>query len=65
MGFLRKKGEQDKTQNFAKFVQNLEEAALETVKSGIITGGFALIRLKMHFGHKKTKFGRKMLVKKV
>ena len=56
---MRKRGEQDKTQNFVKFVQNIDEAALETVETGIMTGGFALIRLKMHFGYKKHQIWQK------
>jgi isocitrate dehydrogenase len=37
-GCLKKRGELDKTSDVVKFAQTLEEAAIETIESGIMTG---------------------------
>jgi isocitrate dehydrogenase len=42
-GFLRKRGEIDKTPEVVEFAKNLEDAALETVESGIMTGDLMLV----------------------
>jgi len=42
-GCLRKRGDLDKTPNVVKFADNLEEAAIETVESGIMTGDLMLV----------------------
>jgi isocitrate dehydrogenase len=42
-GCLRKRGELDKTPEVVEFAKKLEEAALETVESGIMTGDLMLV----------------------
>ena len=42
-GCLRKRGELDKTPKVVKFAEKLEEAALETVENGIMTGDLMLV----------------------
>jgi isocitrate dehydrogenase len=42
-GCLRKRGELDKTPEVVEFAKKLEEAALETVESGIMTGDLILV----------------------
>ena len=42
-GCLRKRGELDKTLEVVEFAKKLEEAALETVESGIMTGDLMLV----------------------
>jgi isocitrate dehydrogenase len=42
-GCLRKRGELDKTPEVADFAKKLEEAALETVESGVMTGDLMLV----------------------
>jgi isocitrate dehydrogenase len=37
-GCLRKRGELDKTPDVVEFAKKLEEAAIETVESGVMTG---------------------------
>jgi len=42
-GCLRKRGELDKTPEVVEFAKTLEEAAIETVESGIMTGDLMLV----------------------
>jgi isocitrate dehydrogenase len=42
-GCLRKRGELDKTPEVVEFAQKLEEAAVETVESGIMTGDLMIV----------------------
>jgi len=42
-GCLRKRGEIDKTPEVVEFAKNVEDAALETVESGIMTGDLMLV----------------------
>jgi isocitrate dehydrogenase len=42
-GCLRKRGEIDKTPEVVEFAKNLEDAALETIESGIMTGDLMLV----------------------
>ena len=42
-GCLRKRGELDKTPEVVEFAKKLEEAALETVENGIMTGDLMLV----------------------
>jgi isocitrate dehydrogenase len=42
-GCLRKRGEIDKTPEVVEFAQKLEEAAVETVESGIMTGDLMIV----------------------
>jgi isocitrate dehydrogenase len=42
-GCLKKRGELDETPEVVQFAQKLEEAALETVESGIMTGDLMLV----------------------
>ena len=37
-GCLKKRGELDKTPDVVEFAKKLEEAAIETIESGILTG---------------------------
>lgn len=45
-GCLRKRGELDGTENLVDFANKLEEAAIETVESGIMTGDLLLVAQK-------------------
>ena len=40
---LRKRGELDKTPEVVEFAKKLEEAAIETVESGVMTGDLMLV----------------------
>ena len=42
-GCLRKRGELDQTPEVVEFAKRLEQAALETVESGIMTGDLILV----------------------
>jgi isocitrate dehydrogenase len=42
-GCLRKRGELDDNPNLVKFAKILEESAVETVESGIMTGDLILV----------------------
>jgi isocitrate dehydrogenase len=42
-GCLKKRGDLDKTPEVVEFAKKLEEAALETVESGIMTGDLMLV----------------------
>ncbi len=42
-GCLRKRGELDQTPEVVEFAEKLEQAALETVESGIMTGDLMLV----------------------
>ena len=42
-GGLRKRGELDKTPDVVDFAKKLEDSALETVESGVMTGDLLLV----------------------
>ena len=45
-GGLRKRGEIDRTEDLIDFAKKIEEAAVETVESGIMTGDLFLVAEK-------------------
>ena len=54
-GGLRKRGELDGTPDVVKFADQLEEAALETVEGGIMTGDLLLLPKRNHPTKKSTR----------